>query len=415
MLSKLLRPIAAAFGHLLIWCCVAAAQPGDTPSAPGGEKLAKPQAAAEKSSAEEASPPRVEESRPSVYYLPDKQGNLQPVLDFTYQDFVELYKLKNQLGRRDEPPRYSLQRMTVTGSAGEEYAELKIRFQVLVRDDGWVRVPLRLDQGLLRGAVEYKGPGEQFVHYEGEGEGYVCWVRGKADTQHEITLTMLVSLATVGDETRLKLFAPRATVSELKLTVPIAAAVGRVSDGVTLPNGLASRPRPPAKPRRRPTGIERRRPGGRLPLGLAQVESACGRDAPGVGGLGHGVHQAGQPLDHGRGDPLGAKLWRGLRPIHRAIAAGDGTLARGGQWLRRHAAGARRNVEGAATVGHGATAEEDGRAGRGSSGLPPQLRPAEESVVVRVGRFRGPRRGSPVGHHRRRCQRRLASALGNHH
>ena len=255
---------------------------------------------------------------------------------------MELYKLKNQLGRRDEPPRYSLQRMTATGSASEEYAELKIRFQVLVRDDGWVRVPLRLDQGLLRGTVDYKGPGEQFVHYEGEGEGYVCWVRGKANTQHEITLTILVPLATVGDETRLKLFAPRATASELKLTVPMADAVGRVSEGATL------LPSAPANQRRH--RIERRRPGRRLPPGLAQVESPCGRDALGVGGVGHGVGQARQPLDRGRGHPLGAKLRRPLRPIHRAIAAGDGTLARRCQWLRRHAVGGRRKAEGAATV-----------------------------------------------------------------
>ncbi len=203
---------------------------------PNGENLPKPQAAAavEKPSAEESSVTRVEESRPAVYYLPDKQGNLQPVLDFKYQDFVELYKLKNQLGRRDEPPRYSVQRMTATGSAGEEYAELSIQFQILVRNDDWVRVPLRLNQGLLRGAAKYKGPGEQFVHYEGDDEGYVCWVHGKADSQHEIALTMLVPLVTVGDETRLKLFTPRATASELKLTTPMAGAVGKVSEGATL-------------------------------------------------------------------------------------------------------------------------------------------------------------------------------------
>ena len=74
----------------------------------------------------------------------------------------ELYKLKNQLQQRNQPPRYSLQRMTATGTAKEEYAELNLRFQVLVRDDDWVRIPLRLNQGLLRGAVAYKGAGRAF-------------------------------------------------------------------------------------------------------------------------------------------------------------------------------------------------------------------------------------------------------------
>jgi hypothetical protein len=236
ILSNSLRSLAAALGHLLLWCCFAAAQPADSLSTPNIAKPANRQATAavEKPSAEEPSAAHVEESRPSVYYLPDKQGNLQPVLDFTYQDFVDLYKLKNQLGRRDEPPRYTLQRMTATGSAAEEYAELNVQFQVLVHDDGWVRIPLRLDQGLLRGAVNYKGPGEQFLRYEGNAEGYVCWLRGKNDTQHEISLTLLVPLAAMGDETRLKLFIPRATASELKLTVPLADAVAKVSEGATL-------------------------------------------------------------------------------------------------------------------------------------------------------------------------------------
>ena len=107
------------------------------------------------------------------------------------------------------------------------------------RDDDWVRVPLRLDQGLLRGPVQYKGAGKQIVQYEGDGAGYVCWIRGKADAQHEIDLTMLVPLDAAGDETRLKLASPRATASELKLSVPVAGAVGTVSEGATLLSSAA--------------------------------------------------------------------------------------------------------------------------------------------------------------------------------
>jgi len=240
MLSNSWRLLIAAFGDLLLCCSLVAAPPVGGAATPPPEK---PQAAvaAEKPRTEELPGTHIEESKPSVYYLPDKEGHLQPVLDFKYQDFEELYKLKNQLGRRDEPPRYSVQRLTVTGTAAEECAELSLQFQVLVHDDGWVRVPLRLDQGLLRAVATSKSRGEQFVHYEGEGEGYVWWVRGKPDTQHETTLTMLVPLAVVGDETRLKLFTPRATTSELKLTVPVADAVGKVSEGATLLPAVATK------------------------------------------------------------------------------------------------------------------------------------------------------------------------------
>ena len=178
--------------------------------------------------------PRVEESQPSIYYLPDKQGNLQPVLDFKYEEFVDLYRLKNQLGRRDQPPRYTLQRLTATGTAAGTHAEVTVQLQAVVRDNDWVRIPLRLDQGLLRGTVQYKGAGKQIVQYEGDGAGYVCWIRGKPDSQHEITLTMLVPLDSTGDETRLRLCVPRATTSEMKLTAPIGGAVAAVSEGATL-------------------------------------------------------------------------------------------------------------------------------------------------------------------------------------
>ena len=171
---------------------------------------------------------------PAIFYLPDKQGNLQPVLDFKYQDFVDLYRLKNQLDERDQPPRYSLQRMSVTGTAGPDRAELAVQLQVLVRGDDWVRVPLRLDQGLLRGEVRYRGPGEQSMQLESESEGYVCWIRGPANSQHELTLPLLVPLRAVGDESQLKLCLPRATASELKLTVPGRGIVAKVSDGATL-------------------------------------------------------------------------------------------------------------------------------------------------------------------------------------
>jgi hypothetical protein len=183
-----------------------------------------------------AEPPatKVEEVRPSVYYLPDKQGNLQAVLDFNYEDFIELYKLKQRLAKREALPRYSIQRMSINGTAGSENAELTIQFQIMVRDADWTRVPLRLDQGLLREPAEYQGPGEHFVHFDGNGDGYVSWIRGKKEGLHEITLKMLVPLSPAGEERKLRIFTPRAAVSEMKLKIPEPGAVGTVSEGATL-------------------------------------------------------------------------------------------------------------------------------------------------------------------------------------
>ena len=145
--ATLLSPIliVAAVCLPLVWCCAVAALP--TPSSAALE-AAKPLPTLARDPGEGDSPifaetkigtvpakigtvpsaktgtvarecpPRASRnrSRRSIY-LPDKQGNLQPVLDFKYEEFVDLYRLKNQLGRRDQPPRYSLQRMSATGTA----------------------------------------------------------------------------------------------------------------------------------------------------------------------------------------------------------------------------------------------------------------------------------------------------------
>ena len=81
-----------------------AAQDVGPPHGPDRDKPASGETA-------EASPRRVEESQPPIYYLKDKQGNLQAVPHFTLEDFEDLYKLKHQLVQGDQRPRYSLQQM----------------------------------------------------------------------------------------------------------------------------------------------------------------------------------------------------------------------------------------------------------------------------------------------------------------
>ncbi len=231
MHNRSIPRIAATCLLSLCWTFFVYAQDGmNKPSAPEKTPPAEPTPAA---TAEPAAT-KIEEVRPSVYYLPDKQGNLQAVLDFNYEDFIELYKLKQRLAERDAPPRYSIQRMSIAGSAGSENAELTIQFQIMVRDTDWTRVPLRLDQGMLREPAQYQGSGEHFVQFDGNGEGYVSWIRAKKEGLHEITLKMLLPLSPAGEEKRLRIFVPRATASEMKLRIPQPGAVGTVSEGATL-------------------------------------------------------------------------------------------------------------------------------------------------------------------------------------
>ena len=100
--------------------------------------------------------------------------------NFSFEDFEELYRLKHQLAQGDQRPRYSIQQISASGTADATDAELTIQFRILVREEQWLRVPLHLDQAVLRQQPQYQGPGEQFLHFEGDSEGYVLWIRGPA-------------------------------------------------------------------------------------------------------------------------------------------------------------------------------------------------------------------------------------------
>ena len=97
-----------------------------------------------------------------------------------------------------------------------------------------MRVPLRLDQALLREPAEYRGTGEHFMNFEGDGEGYVSWIRGDKESLHEIALKDARAFDPSGDEKKLKLSTPRAAASEMKLKIPEPGVVGTVSEGATL-------------------------------------------------------------------------------------------------------------------------------------------------------------------------------------
>ncbi|MBN2473677.1 MAG: hypothetical protein JXB62_03640 [Pirellulales bacterium] len=219
--------IAMVACHLVLWCCPGHAQDAGAAGAPDGAKQ-PPGAASPAPRAE------VEESQPTLYYLEDEHGNLIAVPGFRWEDFKKYYDLKHQFEQQQQQPPYSLQRISASGTTGAERAELTLEMGVLVRREGWARVPLHLDQAVLREPAVYQGPGEGFVHLTEGGDGYTGWIRGEAGSQHTLTLTVLVPVIKTGEKTALRLHLPRAAASQLKLKVPVANAAGEVSEGATL-------------------------------------------------------------------------------------------------------------------------------------------------------------------------------------
>jgi len=204
------------------------------PPAPSGATLS---ADAPKSSPDAPAIPDVrpvQEASPPLFYLKDESGNLVPVPGFRLEDFESMVKRQHRSGTADQAPRYTIQSVAATGTAKNSYAELSIQLKILIQEEGWVRVPLRLDQAVLRGGQEYRGPGQQFLHYEPAAEGYVLWVRSGPGQEHQLTLDALVPLVRLGEETRLRLIVPRAATSELRLSVPMVGVVAEASEGATL-------------------------------------------------------------------------------------------------------------------------------------------------------------------------------------
>ena len=182
------------------------------------------------------SPPVVSgEVKPEVYYTRDKDGRLVPVLGFSFEDLSRVYRLKEQLDRPEAAPRYSLQQMTLTGTARGDRVELAVVFKILLNGTDWVRVPLRMNKCVLSGPAEYKGTGEEFLQSDPAGDGYVCWIRGAAHSEQQLTLNVLAPLSTSAEESRLELNLPRAAVSKLTVHVSAAGAMATASQGAAPP------------------------------------------------------------------------------------------------------------------------------------------------------------------------------------
>ncbi len=220
---------------LLAIALAAAPVHGDEPPpAPSAAPAAKSPAAAEPIN---AAP--VVEIKPELFYLRDKDGRLVPVPGFTYDDFVKYYRLKEQIEKPEAKPRFSLEQLTVAGSTVADHAELTVTVKVLLIDSEWTRIPLRLNKCALREAAGYKGSGDQFLQFDPSGDGYVCWLRGAARSEHELVLKLAAPLAKTAGETRLELALPRAAASKLTMEVPSADVIATTSAGNSPPEVTA--------------------------------------------------------------------------------------------------------------------------------------------------------------------------------
>ena len=128
------------------------------------------------------------EVEPKIFYLKDRDGNLQAMPGILYEQFMEAWKQQHQLGQDAARPAFSIQNLAITGTAAGASAELIAKFTVTVHEAGWVGVPLRLNDAVLREKPTYEGEGDYVLHADPQQQGYVVWIRGPADSTHQVTV-----------------------------------------------------------------------------------------------------------------------------------------------------------------------------------------------------------------------------------
>lgn len=192
-----------------------------------------------------AGPSTVEEVRPELYYLKNKDGELEPVLGFTYEDFYRLYRLDQKLQQGAKPPAFRFEKASLSGKVENGRAELKAEFQIVATQAGWTRVPLGMTTALLadapkqaaegKAAESNAGGSEQMIQFDA-AEGYILWLNGKEGQSHAVVFERLLApLVANGEESRLRLLLPRSlTSAEVRLSVPVAKAQVKTSDVATV-------------------------------------------------------------------------------------------------------------------------------------------------------------------------------------
>ncbi|HTN76940.1 MAG TPA: hypothetical protein VL096_16895 [Pirellulaceae bacterium] len=169
----------------------------------------------------------VKEVQPEVFYLKDKDGNLLPVPDLSFEEFKRLYDLSR--GLSTEPPPFSLRTMTITGAVTGTKADLAVDIVAVItaKNKAWVRIPLRFPSAVLSEPPKHVGEGEFFFDFEPDGAGYVCWLRAAENSEHKLHCKFAANVQELGAESRLALVTPRAITGSLSLKVPVERADAR--------------------------------------------------------------------------------------------------------------------------------------------------------------------------------------------
>lgn len=176
----------------------------------------------------------VQRSPLDTYLLRDSKGNLVPVIGMSFDQFEKLLRLERQLAP-PEPPRFSVDLVSLKGSVKSSQADLQTKIEVRTQVAGRHAVPLRMSEAVLLEEATYDGDGELFLAFDAAAGGYVAWITSKGAGTHTISMNVALPIVTVAGQSRLKVTLPRGTESSLRLTTSdlrVTAELDTGSEGI---------------------------------------------------------------------------------------------------------------------------------------------------------------------------------------
>ena len=165
----------------------------------------------------------------SIYYLPNKLGQLVEVrANATIEGYL-VYAASLIAPKREEAPAATVSSIELTGDADDERATLNVRLIVRLRQPNeWVQVPLQLNQAVLTKPHKYTGDGQEIPDKKDPDRGLVWWFRGVGP--HQLDLSLSVPIRKQLPTRRLQLTLPASPAAKLKLTVPHRAVTASAGD-----------------------------------------------------------------------------------------------------------------------------------------------------------------------------------------
>ncbi len=179
---------------------------------------------------------------PDTFLLPDADGNLQPVLNLTYEQL--LAALANQPAGATprttaDSPRYEIEAIAVTGRVSDNFVALNCRYTLRLMTDEPVEVPLGLAAAPLTKTPKTTAPFKSMT-YDAERGGYVARCQGKSGDALEITLDALLPLRQLESGTTLRANFPRALKSSLVVVAQSRLEQVEASNGVVVETRLVA-------------------------------------------------------------------------------------------------------------------------------------------------------------------------------